>query len=105
MSVLADRWPEIKVTLVDLNEDKIVYGNSEIKFQVDAFKKKCLLEGLDDIALSLKKSEKIEKFEKDLKDSFTPIFEQKEHKKTTIKARKLVREMSLRAKWLSNFKD
>ncbi len=45
------------------------------------------------------------KFEKDLKDSFTPIFEQKEHKKTTIKARKLVREMSLRAKWLKNFKD
>ena len=45
------------------------------------------------------------KFEKDLKDSFTPTFEQKEHKKTTIKARKLVREMSLRAKWLKNFKD
>ena len=45
------------------------------------------------------------KFEKDLKDSFTPIFEQKEHKKTTIKARKLVREMSLRAKWLKKFKD
>ena len=45
------------------------------------------------------------KFEKDLKDSFTPIFEQKEHKKTTIKARKLVREMSLRAKWLKYFKD
>ena len=45
------------------------------------------------------------KFEKDLKDPFTPIFEQKEHKKTTIKARKLVREMSLRAKWLKNFKD
>ena len=45
------------------------------------------------------------KFEKDLKYSFTTIFEQKEHKKTTIKARKLVREMSLRAKWLKNFKD
>jgi 3-isopropylmalate/(R)-2-methylmalate dehydratase small subunit len=34
---------------------------------VDSFKKKCLLEGLDDIALSLKKSDKIENFEKDLK--------------------------------------
>ena len=45
------------------------------------------------------------KFEKDLKESFTPIFEQKQHKKTTIKAKKLVREMSLRAKWLKNFKD
>ena len=55
---------------------------------------------LDKIEKNYKK-----KFEKDLKDSFTPIFEQKEHKKTTIKARKLVREMSLRAKWLKNFKD
>nr|ADD95883.1 hypothetical protein [uncultured marine bacterium MedDCM-OCT-S08-C1068] len=35
---------------------------------MDPFKKKCLLEGLDDIALSLKKSDKIEKFETNLKD-------------------------------------
>ena len=40
---------------------------SETTFKVDSFKKKCLLEGLDDIALSLKKSDKIENFEKDLK--------------------------------------
>ena len=52
---------------VDLNDEKIVYGNNEVKFKVDSFKKKCLLEGLDDIALSLKKSNKIEKFEEDLK--------------------------------------
>ena len=58
----------------DLNEKKIVYGNKEIKFDVDKFKKKCLLEGLDDIALSLKKSEKIENFEKDLKNQKPWIF-------------------------------
>ncbi len=52
---------------VDLNDEKIVYGNNEVKFKIDSFKKKCLLEGLDDIALSLKKSNKIEKFEEDLK--------------------------------------
>ena len=52
---------------IDLNEEKIIFGNSETKFKVDTFKKKCLLEGLDDIALSLKKSDKIENFEKDLK--------------------------------------
>ena len=52
---------------IDLNEEKIIYGNSETKFKVDSFKKKCLLEGLDDIALSLKKSDKIENFEKGLK--------------------------------------
>ena len=46
---------------------KIIFGNNETKFKVDSFKKKCLLEGLDDIALSLKKSDKIENFEKNLK--------------------------------------
>jgi len=52
---------------IDLNEEKIVFGNNETKFKVDSFKKKCLLEGLDDIALSLKKSDKIKNFEKNLK--------------------------------------
>ena len=52
---------------IDLNEEKIVFGNNETKFKVDSFKKRCLLEGLDDIALSLKKSDKIKNFEKNLK--------------------------------------
>ena len=52
---------------VDLVNEKIKFGNNEISFEIDPFKKKCLLEGLDDIALSLKKSDKIEIFEKDLK--------------------------------------
>ena len=60
--------------LVDLNEEKIVYGNNEVKFKVDSFKKKCLLEGLDDIALSLKKSDKIKIFEKNLKNKKPWIF-------------------------------
>ena len=64
LSEYANRKEEISV---DLNEEKIIYGNKEISFKVDTFKKKCLLEGLDDIALSLKKSEKIESFEKNLK--------------------------------------
>ena len=49
-------------------------GNNEIKFEIDPFKKKCLLEGLDDIALSLKKSNKIESFEKNLKNQKPWIF-------------------------------
>ena len=64
LSEYAKRKEEISI---DLNDEKIIYGNSETKFKVDSFKKKCLLEGLDDIALSLKKSDKIENFEKDLK--------------------------------------
>ena len=63
LSEYANRKEEISV---DLNDEKIVYGNNELKFKVDSFKKKCLLEGLDDIALSLKKSDKIEIFEKNL---------------------------------------
>ena len=53
--------------LVDLSEQKITFGNNEIMFELDSFKKKCLIEGLDDIALSLEKSEKINSFEKKLK--------------------------------------
>jgi len=64
LSEYAKRKEEI---FIDLNEEKIIYGNSETKFKVDSFKKKCLLEGLDDIALSLKKSDKIENFENNLK--------------------------------------
>ena len=65
LSEYANRKEEISI---DLSEEKILYGNNEITFKVDSFKKKCLLEGLDDIALSLKKSEKIESFEKNLKN-------------------------------------
>ena len=64
LSEYANRKEEISV---DLNEEKIIYGNNEVRFKVDSFKKKCLLEGLDDIALSLKKSDKIENFEKNLR--------------------------------------
>ena len=71
LSEYAIRKEEI---LVDLNEEKIVYGNNEVKFKVDSFKKKCLLEGLDDIALSLKKADKIEIFEKNLKNKKSWIF-------------------------------
>jgi len=59
---------------IDLNEEKIFFGNKEIKFEIDSFKKKCLLEGLDDIALSLKKTEKISSFEKNLKNQKPWIF-------------------------------
>ena len=71
ISEYANRKEQISV---DLNEEKIIYGNNEILFKIDSFKKKCLLEGLDDIALSLKKSDKIESFEKNLKEKKPWIF-------------------------------
>ena len=52
--------------IVNLEEQKITFGNNEIDFEIDQFKKKCLLEGLDDIALSLEKNPKITEFEKKL---------------------------------------
>ena len=48
---------------VDLVNEKIKFGNNEISFEIDPFKKKCLLEGLDDIGLSLNKIKDIEKYE------------------------------------------
>ena len=48
---------------ISLKEQEIIFGNKRIKFKIDSFKKKCLLEGLDDIALSLEKSEKIYLYE------------------------------------------
>ena len=54
---------------VKLSEQEINYGNKSYKFKLDSFKKKCLLEGLDDIALSLEKIGNIEDFEKKMVDS------------------------------------
>ena len=55
-------------------DQKILFGNKEIKFEIDEFKKKCLIEGLDDIALSLEKLENIISFEKEIKSNKPWIF-------------------------------
>ena len=60
--------------IVNLEEQKITFGNNEIDFEIDQFKKKCLLEGLDDIALSLEKNPKITEFEKKLSSNRPWIF-------------------------------
>ena len=51
---------------INLEKQEIKYGNKVKKFEVDAFKKKCLIEGLDDIALSMEKIPQIDDFEKKL---------------------------------------
>ena len=60
----SERKKSIEINLI---EQEILFGNKRIKFEIDPFKKKCLLEGLDDIALSLEKSEKISSYENKLK--------------------------------------
>jgi len=52
---------------INLENQEIKYGNKISKFDVDAFKKKCLIEGLDDIALSMEKISQIGDFEKEVK--------------------------------------
>ena len=54
---------------IKLEEQKIIYGNKNYNFKLDPFKKKCLLEGLDDIALSLERLENIKSFEKKMNQS------------------------------------
>ena len=51
---------------INLMKQEITFGNKMIKFEIDSFKKNCLLNGIDDIALSLEKSEKISSYENKL---------------------------------------
>ena len=50
---------------IDLDSQTIIENNSnnKISFEIDAFMKNCLLNGLDDIGLTLQHEEKIRKFE------------------------------------------
>jgi 3-isopropylmalate/(R)-2-methylmalate dehydratase small subunit len=54
------RKEEIEINLV---KQEILFGNKKIEFNIDPFKKKCLLNGLDDIAMTLEQSEKISSYE------------------------------------------
>ena len=71
ISEYSNRKEEISV---NLPEQTISFGNKEIKFEIDQFKKKCLIEGLDDIALSLEKSKKIVSYENKIKEAKPWIF-------------------------------
>ena len=56
--------------IVDLEDQKIFCADeSSIDFDIDSFRKKCLLDGLDDIGLTLQKKELISQYEDNLKSS------------------------------------
>ncbi len=63
---------ENKKTLIINLEEQIIINESEesIYFEIDSFRKKCLLEGLDDIAITLKKDKKISSFESNIRDNY-----------------------------------
>ena len=63
LSEYSKRKEEVEV---DLQKQEIKFGNKVVKFELDSFKKKCLIEGLDDIGLSMEKINFIDDFEKKL---------------------------------------
>ena len=70
VDVLMDQANQKKHLTINLKDQLIILedGNT-IEFQIDPFRKKCLLEGLDDIGLTLQKKEKIDQYEASLKNS------------------------------------
>ena len=61
---LSDYSKRQKEIEINLQKQEISFGNKVINFDVDEFKKKCLIEGLDDIGLSMKKLNEIDHYEK-----------------------------------------
>tara|TARA_A100001011_G_C14073943_1_gene741532 strand:+ start:46 stop:642 length:597 start_codon:yes stop_codon:yes gene_type:complete len=66
LSKYSEKKENIEIKLL---EQEVLYGNKTFKFELDPFKKKCLIEGLDDIALSFEKIKDIEKFENKMSKS------------------------------------
>ena len=64
---LAQYYERKETIEINLSEQQIIFGNKRIGFKIDAFKKKCLLNGLDDIALSLENVKKISSYENEIK--------------------------------------
>ena len=63
-------YSERKIDIeIKIETQEIIYGNKVIKFDLDSFKKKCLMEGTDDIALSLEKSTYIQNYENKIKSN------------------------------------
>ena len=60
-----------KTLTINLEEETIVdESGKSINFKIEAFRKKCLIEGLDDISLTLNKSEEISIYEERIKEKF-----------------------------------
>ena len=64
LSEYSKRKQEIEI---NLEEQKIIYGNKSIMFDLDPAKKKRLLEGLDDIGTTLEKVSNIDSYEDKLR--------------------------------------
>tara|TARA_Y100000741_G_scaffold138047_1_gene104049 strand:+ start:60 stop:662 length:603 start_codon:yes stop_codon:yes gene_type:complete len=64
----AEQKNELTINLID---QKIIFQNEQVlKFEIDQFRKKCLIEGLDDIGLTLQKKDKISHYEEELQSNY-----------------------------------
>ncbi len=61
--LLAFAQDENNSITIDLPKQEVRAANKIYKFEIDPFRKNCLIEGLDDIGLTLKKGDKINAFE------------------------------------------
>ena len=60
---------------IDLEDQRVLTPSGKImRFAVDAFRKKCLLEGLDEISLTLQRADKIRAFENRRKEAYPWLF-------------------------------
>ena len=61
---------------VDLQQQKVITpSGEEISFEVDAFRRHCLLEGLDDIGLTLQSADAIRSYEQKLREQSPWLFD------------------------------
>ena len=59
----AEKGSNARMT-VDLEAQTVTSSDGEVfSFEVDSFKKRCLIEGLDDIGLTMEKASSIDSFE------------------------------------------
>ncbi|MGX1787541.1 3-isopropylmalate dehydratase small subunit [Bosea sp. NPDC055332] len=63
----ADRGSNATLTVDLVNQSIKGPDGGEVRFEIDPFRKHCLLNGLDDIGLTMEKSSKIDAFEEKLK--------------------------------------
>ena len=70
---MADGEKALEIS-VDLDAQKLIVNGEEIAFDVDAFRKHCLLEGLDDIGLTLQHVDEIRAYEEKRKQTAPWLF-------------------------------
>ena len=74
LSALVSQQPEVAIT-VDLTAQTVdAPGLAPMRFEIDPFRKHCLLHGLDDIGLTMQKAAAIDSFEERQRAQYPWLF-------------------------------